>query len=273
MVMKRVNAPNRADLLYKNLFDECHQDESFALIAAGLSGSIMNAKRMLSDAQLLIEAGRLSSAKFLLTTSREELAKSYILVDTCRLDLIKHKSVLRRLCGAFYDHIAKHAYLEVLDFPKINCLSDAKSLWDIEVQRWWPSSSESGEPDMPHDTYFDREFPLYIDYVDYDRRWHVPADSDQNIYFTGLLGNSLVSKIEKLLEGWRVAHESNLCSPEVLKRLNDLFKKHYIPESTTKDELMRLYMEVGKDIALNEDIRLESFMSSPIVQWPLYRFV
>ena len=174
MTSKKVRGPNPADVLFKNLFGECKEEKCFELISEGLSASHRNAERLLSDAQLLVAAGRLSSAKFLLTTSREEVAKAYILVDACRLDLKKDNSVLRRLCRAFYNHISKHAYMEVLEFPIIDSMTDAKYKWDIEVQQWWPGSPHDGEPDMPHSTYFDREFPLYIDYGDYDRCWLIP---------------------------------------------------------------------------------------------------
>ena len=122
-------------LLFKNLFRKNLGDESFELIAAGLTASRHNAERLLSDVRYLVEAGRLCSARFLLTTAREEIAKSYIFADTCRVDLEKHSSVLRGLCRAFYDHISKHAYLEVLDFPNIHSMSDAKAIWEITTVR------------------------------------------------------------------------------------------------------------------------------------------
>jgi AbiV family abortive infection protein len=271
---KKLNkAPNPADHLFKNLFGGCPPDASFELVAQGVSASRRNAERLLSDTRLLFEAARLSSARFLLTTTREELAKSYILVDTCRLDLKKHESVLRRLCRAFYDHIAKHAYLEVLEFPNINSMSDAKAIWDIEVKRWWPAGPEDGEPEMPHDTYFDREYPLYIDFGDYDRRWLVPTDSDQNAHFMEMFGKTPLSKTEKLIEPWRKADLIGLSSPKVLAILNAIFKKHYVREDATRDQLARLYQQVAERVGQVTGISPESFMASPFVQWPLYHFV
>ena len=266
-------APSPADLLFKDLFQDCPPDASFELVATGLSASRLNAERLVSDARLLVEVGRFSSARFLLTTAREELAKSYILVDTCRLDREKHASVLRRLCRAFYDHISKHAYLNVLEFPNINSMFDAKAIWEIEVKRWWPAGREDGEPDMPHDTYFDREFPLYIDYGHYDRRWLLPADSDQKAYFMGMLGETPAFKAEKLIEPWRKANSVGVCSPKVLAILTAVFKKHYIREEATREQLLRLYEQVGERVAPEAGISRESFMTSPFVQWPLYHVV
>ncbi len=273
MSKKYDKAPKPADLLFKNLFAECRPDVSFELAAMGLSASRRNAERLLSDACLLVEAGRLSSARFLLTTAREEIAKSYILVDSCRLDLEKYDSVLRRLCWAFYDHISKHAYLEVLRFPNIKSMSDAKAIWEIEVKRWWPSGHEEYEPDMPHDTYFDRQFPLYIDYGDYDRCWLVPIDSDQNAYFIEMFGETPLSKTEKLIAPWRKADSLGISSPKVLAILNAVFKKHYIREDVTWEQLARLYEQAAERVMDEVGISRELFMDSPFVQWPLYHFV
>ena len=274
MTNKKVKAPNPADVLFKNLFEQCKEEESFELLAGGLSASHHNAARLLSDAQLLVGAGRFSSAKFLLTTSHEEIAKSYILADACRLDLKKHYPVLGQLCRAFYDHILKHAYMEVLNFlPKIHSMTHAKKKWEIEVQRWWPAGPEDSEPSMPHDTYFDRELPLYIDYGDYDRRWLIPADSDQSAHFMEMFGETPISKMEKLIEPWRRAESVGLCSPEVLAILNATFKKNYIGEDGTWDQLLQLYEKVAQRAAAEKGISRELFMDSPFVQWPLYHFL
>jgi AbiV family abortive infection protein len=267
-------APNPGDLLFKNLFGDRLIDNSLALIAEGVTASRLNAERLLSDVKFLYQAQRLSSARFLLTTAKEELAKSYILLDMCRLDFETHDSVLRRLCRAFYNHISKHAYLKVLDFPRIHTSADAKNAWDIEVQRWWPSTPESGEPNMPHDTYFDREFPLYIDFGDYDRRWLIPNDTDQFAYFATFLGANPIDEMEKLIEPWLTAESMGLCSPSVLECMNAVFKKHYIGDDIKLEELENLYEQVAKMVHHKVDgISQGSFMLSPLVEWPLYHFV
>ena len=274
MPEKRNKAPNPADVLFNNLFSQCPPDESFKLVAEGLSASHHNAERLLCDVQFLVEAGRLSSARFLLTTAREEIAKSYILADMCRLDLEKHHSVLRRLCRAFYDHISKHAYLEVLQIPNINSMCKAKTLWESEVKRWWPAGPpEDGEPDMPHDTYFDRELPLYIDYGNYDHCWLVPTDSDQNAYFIEMFGKTPISKTEKLIVPWQKADAIGICSAEVLSILNVVFKKNYVHKDNTWEQLIRLYKQTAKRVMAEVGIPCEEFMASPFVQWPLYALV
>lgn len=268
MSHKQDKTLKRPDLLFKNIFGDHSKNISFERIAEGLSASRLNAERLLSDVQLLFQAERFSSARFLLTTAKEELAKSYILLDMCRLDFEKHESVLRSLCRAFFDHIPKHAYMEVLDFPNIHTFADAKSVWDIEVQRWWPAEPETGEQDMPHDTYFNREFPLYIDFGDYERRWLIPIDTNQRAHFMTFLGANLIDMIEKLLKSWRAADSIGLCSYEVLECLNAVFKNHYIGEGTKREELQILYEKVAEKILYKVDG--QSFMTSPLIQWPLY---
>ncbi|MCS4503671.1 AbiV family abortive infection protein [Arhodomonas aquaeolei] len=273
MPKKQDKSPNPADVLFKNLFEDSTPEQCFELIAEGLAASHSNADRLVTDARYLLEGGRLSSARFILATAREEISKSYILVDATRLDLEKHTSVLRRLCRAFYDHISKHAYLEVLNFPNIHSMASAKELWDIEIKRWWPAaSSEDGEPDMPHDTRFDREFPLYIDYGDYDRRWLVPNNSDQNAYFMEILGETRVSKVENLIKPWREADLAGISTPKVLSILNAIFKNHYIQADATEDKVRRLYRNVAERVAAETGIASKLFMDSPFVKWPLYDY-
>ena len=264
--------PNPADLLYKNLFEESTLSKSFDLIAEGITASYNNASRLLSDARYLTDAGRHSSAKFMLTTAREEIAKSNILLDSCKLDRKKHISVLRCLCRAFYNHISKHAYLEVLDFWNIRSMADAKRLWEIEVKRHWPAPPESGEPDMPHDTFFEREMPLYVDYGDYDRCWLVPTDCDDEAYFFSA-GRTRFSQIEKRIEKWKLAESVGIVSPDVFAILNTIFKDHYIGESTTVETLGCLYEKMAKRISEQTGITADLLMDSPVIQWPLYDFV
>ena len=186
--------PKPSSLLYQNLFDRRSGEQSTEIIADGVSSVLANAKRLLVDAELMQEAGRLSTARFLITTAREEIAKTYILVDMCRLDFARHESVLRKLCQAFYDHIAKHAYIEVLTFVNIKSMNDAKGVWQRAVKRWWQGSYESGEPDMPHETYFDREMPLYVDFGDYDQKWLLPSDADHRAHFERFLVGTPMSE-------------------------------------------------------------------------------
>ena len=264
--------PYPADLLYKNLFKERTHLESCGLISEGISASFNNANRLLSDARYLTDAGRHSSAKFILTTAREEIAKSFLLLDMCRLDWNKRESVLRRLCKAFYNHIAKHAYMKVLDSRNIRSMADAKRLWEIEVNRFWPAPPESGAPDMPHETSFTREMPLYVDYGDYDRSWLVPTDCDDEAFWSSA-GKTRFAQIENRIEKWKLAESIGVVSAEVLAILNSVFKDHCVVERTPLETVGCLYQEVAKRVDRQTGITVGSFMESPVIQWPLYNFV
>jgi AbiV family abortive infection protein len=224
---------------------------------------------LVSNAALLAKEGCLSSARFLITTAREELAKSYLLVDTCRLDFKKHKTVLHMMCKAFYSHIDKHAYIELLeiDRPLIDSMTKAKGLWDVAVQRWWPGNCEY--PDMPHDTYFDRQAPIYVDYGEHERCWLVPEDANQVAYF---ILHDRISNTKKLVDLWRKADSDGLCSSHVLAIINSIFKSQYFNESTDIKELELIYKKIAQ-LVEECNIPIESFWASPLVRIPCYHFV
>jgi AbiV family abortive infection protein len=271
--MSSDRGPKPSSLLYQNLFDRKDCEQSIRIVAEGISSVIVNAKRLLADAALMQEAGRLSTARFLITTAREEIAKTYILVDMCRLDFSRHESVLRKLCQAFYGHIAKHAYIEVLTFSNIKSMNDAKSVWESAVRRWWPGCYEGGEPDMPHETYFDREMPLYVDFGDYDQKWLLPTDSDQNAHFEPCLDQTPLSDAHDLLDPWEKVSSLRLCTPEVLTAINRVFAECYVKESTDVDVLVARYQRVAQALESDLGVRPDDFEKSPLHQWPLYHFV
>ena len=243
-----------------------------AVAASGIGGGWRNAERLLCDARVMVQAGRLSSARFLVTTAREELAKSPLLVDACMLDFSKHATPLRKMCQAFYDHVAKHAYIELLEETLTDSMERAGRFWDNAVRRWWPSGDiESGEPDMPHATHFDREFPLYLDFGDYERRWLVPNDADQKSRFSWQ--PDPVAKAEALIAPWRTADAAGLCTPTVLEIVNSVFKPRYINADTPNAELRRLHSAVEKRVVAETGVSAEAFNDSPLVRWPLYHFV
>jgi len=269
--MHKDRGPAPSEVLFRCLLEEDTTDV-FERVSEGLSACGNNAERLLSDAQCLMQEGRLASARFLNTTAREEISKSYILVDACRLDTKRHHSVLKSLCQAFYDHIAKHAYLEVQKSPNFRSMADLKAIWEIEVTRWWPAGYESGEPDMPHDTYFDRQFPLYTDYNDYDHCWIVPEDSEHRAYFTEFLGEDPLSKTINLHKSWQDAEKVGLCSAQTLSIINSVFSKVYVNENTSNEKLIKLYETAAKQIKTATGIATELFMASPLAEMPLYHF-
>lgn len=269
---QKSNFPPPSEVLFRCLFEE-DTPALFETLSKGVSACRHNAQRLISDAKRLVEDGRLASARFLNTTAREEISKCYILLDACRVDSKKHRTVLKALCRAFYDHIAKHAYLEVQKFPNVRSMSHLKEIWEIEVTRWWPAGYESGEPDMPHDTYFDRQFPLYTDYDGYGNRWMIPQDSDHRAYFAESFREDPLSETISLLRSWHDAEELGLLGPQPLSIINSVFCKVYISEKTDNKTIVKLYETAAKQIEAATGITTGAFMASTLAEMPLYHFV
>ena len=110
--VKRVTPDKK---LFENVFLNREDEEIIQLLSEGIVAVINNAENLYSDARLMFKNSRWTSWRFLLTTANEEMAKSYILLDTCRLDFSRHQSVLKRLCYAFYDHVSKYAYGNIIN--------------------------------------------------------------------------------------------------------------------------------------------------------------
>lgn len=269
---RKADRPDPAKQLFKNVFAGSKPEAILKTISEGLIAFLENATRLMEDMMVLMKAERFPTAKFLLTTTNEEMAKSYILLDACRLDLLCHTSILQRLCRAFYDHVTKYAYNEIINFyTDARSMEQIKSFWEVETTKWWPSSGhESGEPDMPHETYFSREMPLYVDFVEYDQKWHRPENG-----ITGMslkLDKKKFEDTQKGLNRLKQTFESGLYNPESLTILNNNFKKHYITERTSSEEIQRLYEKTAQQMEQELTIKKEKFFASALYEWPLYHF-
>jgi AbiV family abortive infection protein len=228
---------------------------------------------LLEDAVILEKAGRFASAQFLITTADEEMAKSYILLDACRLDFSRHISVLRILCRSFYDHVSKYAYMRLViaGSERFRDMEEVKRLWEIETTEWWPSKDyESGEPDMPHQTYFIREMPLYVDFVDYNQKWYEPEI--EAVLAHKILGKFRLSDTEGALKRLRKSFDAGLYTAKSLAILNDIFKGVYIKEDTPLERIERLYEKTAQQIEAELGIGRNSFFESALHEWPLYHF-
>jgi len=238
----KIKPPKPGNLLYRSIFENNDDSTIIKLISDGLNSVLINASKLIRDVELLVDHDRYSSARFLLTTADEEIAKSYIFLDMCRLDFKKYESVLRSLCRAFYDHVFKHAYNKIHRFGRIHDLSHAREIWEVEITKWWPNNNiESGEPNMPHDTYFSREMPLYVDYIDYDQRWSVPRDERESSYFKSTIGIDSLDKSKKVLEKLQWSHNCGFYDPNILSVFHTEFKKYYIKDDFDKDHLIKIY--------------------------------
>ena len=229
---------------------------------------------MLDDAECLVHNGRYASAKFLLVTGGEELTKVHILLDACRLDFERYESVVRALCKAFYDHIKKHAYAKVHEHPFLRTMADARKVWDLEMVRWWPSSGpESGEPDLPHDTVFDREMPLYVDFGAGHGGWFVPNKGAWAWMFEEeyIVGEPRVQQTGRVLTGLRGVSGAGLFGPDALRILNEVFRSVYISEDTPNEELDRLYESYEEQV--RQLLGSDDLPFSVVRRFPLYHFL
>ncbi|MEA2067077.1 MAG: AbiV family abortive infection protein [Thermotogota bacterium] len=270
----KIKPPQARSELYKNIFENKNEIIIIQLISDGLIALINNASRLIKDVDLLIASNRYASARFLLATADEEMAKSYILLDMCRLDFIKYESVLRCLCRAFYDHVLKHAYTSIHRFGRIRDLKHAREIYEVEITKWWPNNDpESGEPDMPHDTYFSREMPLYVDYIDYDQKWSIPSNDSEALYFKKLIGLDPLSVSKKYLEILKFTYTAGFFKLQSLTILHDIFKKYYIKENLKKNELMEIYHKIDEKINSEFSIPKETIFKTIYFSWPIYDFL
>jgi len=269
----KMEAPKPGDQLFENLFVNRDREQTLETISEGLIAFMDNARRLLEDAEILLKAERSASTQFLITTANEEMAKSYILLDACRLDLSRHKSELKRLCLAFYDHVTKYAYNRVIRWSPLHDMADVKEKWDIETKKWWPSGEESGEPDMPHATYFMREMPLYVDFIDYDQDWSKPEQIAAGYNALRISNHSQsLSEAQQALKRLERTHEAGLYSPQSLAIFNDNFRRSYITEKTPSESIDRLYEKAAQQIENDLGISREEFLDSALHEWPLYAF-
>lgn len=257
--------------MYQNLFAGRRPEAILQNLSEGILGCAANAARLLADVELLVGSGRYASATFLVTTAKEEMAKAYILLDACRVNLSRHENILRRLSRAFYDHIAKHAYYSIHRLPSIASMEALKQMWEAETTRLWVSGDpESGEPDMPHATYFDRELPLYVSFSDYVGAWLVPDDKSHEFQFERLLGLDFMKNTNMMLDRLRHAEQQGLFNPEVLDILNASLRGHYFSESTSLQEITTYYHRFAAQVSRSINVDVDGILRSPLAAVPLY---
>jgi AbiV family abortive infection protein len=255
--------------LYENLFLNRSSEEIFRLLSEGILAFVANAERLHNDAQLLFNQASWTSGRFLLTTANEEMAKPYIFLDACRLDFSRHQNNLVRLCYAFYDHRYKYAYNNLLNNPNIQNLQDGMSEWFECIEKWIPySDNEDVEP--IHETYFLREMPLYIDFIDHDQRWSTPKEDVAEYNYSMGVG---ILDSKSVLERLKKTQQFGLFSPIVLSLINENFKKHYLSETTADELLVNLHKKTAKRIENQTGILATTYQESSLNKIPLYHFL
>ena len=254
----------------ESLFIGQNYDQTINLIADGILLLIKNAKRLYQDASILTQNYRWTGAKFFLTTADEEMAKAYILIDSCRLDFQRHQSVLKKLIDAFYDHSLKHAYMQVIRNANQNKLDEIEEEWGLGVEHWEEPLDEHKErPISYHATYFTREIPLYIDFNPFDQCWSSP-DSDLAEYSADMgYGQKWVEDAFKLLQE---SQKNGFFCAEALTIVNDVFRKFYINKKMEMGFVKRLHDKTAKQIESKIGIPAELYHRSALNRYPLYHF-
>lgn len=265
-MMKR---PKRSSELFEFLFGS-GPEQAFPRLSEGVTAMLDNAEAILDDAALLVEAKSLARAVFLIATAEEEMGKAYILLDMCRVDACQ-EHVLRHLCSSFYNHVLKYAYLEYSanKFGGIIELSHLQRYFRASARQWWPSERESGEPDMPHETYFLREANLYVDVDTYGNTWATPECPALEVRFLDVYIPSPLKKARDILGKLRATQDCRLYEPEALHLFNDAMKHLRVNEKTLMSELYAAYQAAGKKLEAF-GVSVSDFESSELHNLPMY---
>ena len=266
--------PEPSKRFYREIFEGKSPQSITTTVADGIQAVIGNVERILNDLDCLLAAGRIASASFFLATAEEEFAKTFILIDACRLNPMKHEQALRGLSRAFYSHIQKHAYNTVRRSPFDDSMAKAWNFWCMEVKRWWPESSdtEDGIPAMPHDTYFNREMPLYVDWEYDSKKWSRP---DNNTNAWRFRNDNLPSDLDILRAEFtelKLAAGSNLLSPDALMSINEVWSGSYVSDKTPTTEVKRLENRLIECLVAEQSASEKDLVRSPLFKWPLYHF-
>jgi AbiV family abortive infection protein len=269
--IRRSGSPDRKRVLFNFLFGRKVND-AFDRISVGLSAIVEHAAGLVNDPELLAASKRYERADFLVATAREELGKLYVLLDMCRVDIQKHESILRHLCGAFYSHMLKYVYfnLSAHRYPGIVSLIELQHFFKIEATEWWTGSPENGEPDTPHDTFFARETNLYVDVDSYSDTWMLPKSSAKSIFFETPLLDDPLNEVREVIARIKQTESMQLFRPAVLHAFNGQMKKLLVNERTSMEALTERYNSAGKVVAREIGISTQDFETSELYNWPMY---
>ncbi len=254
----------------ESLFIGRRTDQTINLIADGILVLIENANRLYLDASILTQNFRWTGAKIFLTTADEEMAKAYILIDSCLLDFHRHQSVIKKLIDAFYDHVLKHAYMQVIRNANQHKLDEIEEEWCRGVEHWEePLDEDKVKPISYHETYFTREIPLYVDFNPVDRCWSSPA-LDLSEYSASMgYGQAWVEDTLKVL---KESQKNGFFCTEALTIVNDAFRKFYINQKTDMGFVKRLHDKTARLIESKIGIHRELYYRSALNRYPLYHY-
>jgi len=122
---------------------------------------------------------------------------------------------------------------------------------------------------MPSLWVMEREWRLYVDYIEEDRQWFVPAEFDKDGWGTKAELDSVESCIRRVEQ----ASEEGNFEPETLVAYHAAFSKHYFTEASLDQELIKV-AEDFLGITVPKDVRFWMLQERNfLLSWPLYAFV
>jgi len=151
--------------------------------------------------------------------------------------------------------------------------------FDRDLVSWWPASAPLGEPpdepDMPHDSYFEREMTMYVDFTNFGTpNWSVADPLDHPTDFDAIDGlrdvaadaRDHLASFEKLLECGALAFES-------LKAFNSIWRGRNLVRRTGWPKVVKLWQKTAEEVSKIANCLLNELLDSPLCSHPCYDFV
>jgi len=158
--------------------------------------------------------------------------------------------------------------------PILHGMGQAADLWRTAVRRWWPESPnpEDAEPPMPHDTVFEREVPLYVDWDYWAKRWAGPTQSTNIWRFDNAHLPSELDRLRAEFHAVKDAAAKGLLCGRALETLHDIYSSTYINESTPAATVRALEDKLVAEPSLQLAVADAEIRSSPLLAPALYHF-
>jgi AbiV family abortive infection protein len=245
----------------------------FEYKGGGISACVLNAKSLAGDLTLLVANKRSAAAQFIYATCLEEMGKAFILLDMVRAGC-RPDGRLKHLCRAFYDHLSKFGYARAVWDSGTRPMGYALALYESELRRYWPNQDpEGGEPAMPPDGIAQREWAIYVDWVEFDGQWFFPPDSSLAKFMAGALnpGNPSPAEetVNELLGPLLKAETEGLFSAESLQIIHEEFSPHDL-SAASDDKIQQILMRLEERFVQPGNRVTPQTIHANFMRYPLY---
>jgi AbiV family abortive infection protein len=226
---------------------------AYEFLSDGIKACLENADSLAKEFSCLASNGFNARAQFVMATAMEELGKALILFDLVRIPWDK-KEWITALCKAFYNHLNKAAYAKTVFFPGSGAIADALVLYKLDLIAYWPNNDpESGEPDEHASGLIDREWGLYVDWVEFDGKWFQPNSSTLAYYYAqdeawdGITVGK--DRIDRVLTPMLQAEAERLFTPEALKTVHSVMSSINVSINTAVEEVAEVSEYTAEKLA------------------------